>query len=99
MSKSSQSRLTGSRKKRVGRSRLRPRPPGKSALDVLNALDERCERIETLAALLYACTDPGSMDARLAARAGYFIEEEMRRVKELLAGIGKGTLANLKEGR
>jgi len=91
MSKSFKSRLTGSRKKRVDRSRSRLRPSGKPSLDVLNALDERCERIATLAGLLYACTDPGSMDARLAARAGYFIEEEMRRVKELLAAFGKGT--------
>lgn len=86
--------MTGSRKKRVGRSRVPHRPPPKAGnawLDALDAVDERCDRIETVAGLLNACADPEAMDAKLAARAGYLIEEEMRRVKKLLTELGKGT--------
>jgi hypothetical protein len=43
-----------------------------------------------VAGLLEACDDPHSLDADLAARAGYFIEEELGQVKELLAGLGGG---------
>lgn len=65
------------------------RQPGKDWLAALDAVDERCARIETLAGLLYACADPSAMDARLAGRAGYFIEEDLREVKALLAQLGK----------
>jgi len=44
-----------------------------------------------MAGLLRACDEPERMHARLAARAGGFIADDLRRVKELLAGLGKGT--------
>ncbi len=65
------------------------RPPGKDWLDTLDAAHERCDRIETMAGLLNACDEPEVLDARLAARAGYFIEEDLRQLKELLAELGK----------
>jgi hypothetical protein len=94
MSKTSESRLTGSRRKRVRPARAPRRPPSKRKiawLDTLDAMNERCARIETMAGLLRACDEPERMHARLAARAGGFIADDLRRVKELLAGLGKGT--------
>ncbi|MGH9592139.1 MAG: hypothetical protein ACRD5L_03545 [Bryobacteraceae bacterium] len=93
MSKSLNPGLTGSGKKRVRPSRPKRRPQPKSKtnwLDALDAAHERCARIETLAGLLNACSDPEAMDARLAGRAGYFIEEDLRQVKALLAELEKG---------
>jgi hypothetical protein len=83
-----------SRKKRVRPSRPQRRPQSKTGSARLTALDtvnERCERIQTLAGLLNACDDPGALDARLVGCAGYFIAEDLRQVKELLAEFGKGT--------
>ena len=93
MSKTSESRLTGSRRKRVRPARAPRRPQSKRKadwVDALDAIDERCRRIETLAGLLNACGEPEVMDARLAARAGSFIEDDLRQVKELLAVLGRG---------
>jgi hypothetical protein len=93
MSKPKKSGLTGSRKKGVRPSRPKCRPQSKTDwLDTLDAVNERCDRIETLAGLLNACDDPQSLSPELAARAGYFIEEDLRQVKELLAELGKGRL-------
>jgi hypothetical protein len=94
MSKSFKSSLTGSRKKRVRpyRSRRQPQPkPATAWIDTLDAIDERCHRIETMAGLLRACDEPEEMNARLAARAGGFMADDLREVKALLAGLGKGT--------
>jgi hypothetical protein len=54
-------------------------------------VNERCNRIETLAGLLRACEEPEEMNARLAARAGGFIADDLRQVKELLDGLQKET--------
>ena len=92
--KSSKSRLTGSRKKRVrrSRSRRRPQPKLKTAwLNVLDAIDERCRRIETMAGLLRACDEPEEMNTRLAVSAGSFMADDLCQVKELLAELGRGT--------
>ena len=86
--------MTGSRRKRVRPARAPRQTQSKRKaawIDALDAIDERCRRIETLAGLLNACGEPGVMDARLAARAGSFIEDDLRRVKELLAALGRGT--------
>jgi hypothetical protein len=93
MSKRSTSSLTASRKKRVRPSRPKRRPQSKTGsawLAALDAANERFARVETLAGLLTACDDPGALSPELAARAGYFIEEELRQVKELLNELGKG---------
>jgi len=80
--------LTGSRKKRV----RQPQPERPADwLDTLDAIDERYHRIETMAGLLRACDDPEEMTVKLAASAGAFIADDLREVKGLLAGIGKGT--------
>lgn len=85
MSKRSTSSLTASRKKQA-RSKRRPQLKSKTdRLATLDALNERCERVEMVAGLLEACDDPEAMSPELAARAGYFIEGELRRVRELLA--------------
>jgi hypothetical protein len=44
-----------------------------------------------MAGLLRACDEPEEMNARLAARAGGFMADDLREVKALLAGLGKGT--------
>jgi hypothetical protein len=67
------------------------RPPGKDWLDTLDAIDERCARIETMAGLLRACDDPEEMTVKLAAQAGAFMADDLREVKGLLAALGKGT--------
>lgn len=67
------------------------RPLGKDWLDTLDAANERFVRIETLAGLLNACDNTGVLDARLAARAGCFIEEELLQVRKLLAEFEGGT--------
>ena len=78
------SRLTASGNKRR-RSRRRPKRLSISdRLDILDALAERRQSIETLARLLEACSDPGLMDWRLAASTGYIIERELSQVKELV---------------
>jgi hypothetical protein len=64
---------------------------GSAWLAALDAANERFARVETLAGLLAACDDPGALSSELAARAGYFIEEDLRQVKKLLAEMGKGT--------
>jgi hypothetical protein len=95
MSKPKKSGLTGSRKKGVRPSRPKRRSQSKSKTNWIEALDvvnERCARIQTLAGLLNACDDPHSLSPELAARAGYFIEEDLREVKKLLAELGKGRL-------
>lgn len=74
---------SASRKKRAGL----PHKTKANRLEILDALHERCERVEMLAGLLEACDDPGALSPELAARAGHFIEEELRRVRELLAGF------------
>jgi hypothetical protein len=85
------SRLTGSRKK-DRRSSRKPRPLSESdRLAALDLLDERCGRIETLANLLEAGGDPGMLDWRLAARAGYYIERELSQVKELVGKLNRRT--------
>jgi len=84
--------LTPSRKKQARPSRSKRRPPLKSKtdrLDILDKLHGRCERVEMVAELLKACDAPHSLDAGLAARAGYFIAEELDRVRELAAKLGK----------
>jgi hypothetical protein len=87
MSKSSRTRLTASPKKRVRPSR----PKSKTdRLDILDALNKRCERVEMVAGLLEACDDPHSLSPELAAHAGYFIEEELRQVRKLLAEFEGG---------
>ena len=43
-----------------------------------------------VAGLLEACDDPHSLSPELAARAGYFIEEELGGVRELLAKFEGG---------
>jgi hypothetical protein len=94
MSKTSKSRLTGSGRKRVRPARAPRRPQSKRQpawLDTLDAVNERCNRIETLAGLLRACEEPEEMNARLAARAGGFIADDLRQVKELLDGLQKET--------
>jgi hypothetical protein len=67
------------------------RPPGKDWLDALDAIDERCARIETMAGLLRACDEPEEMNVKLAAQAGAFMADDLREVKALLAELGKGT--------
>jgi len=54
-------------------------------------MNERCARIETMAGLLRACDEPEEMHAGLAARAGGFIADDLRQVKELLAGLERET--------
>jgi len=72
--------------------RRRPQPKHPAArLDILDAIDERCARIETMAGLLRACDEPEEMNVKLAAQAGAFMADDLREVKELLAGLGKGT--------
>ena len=83
------SRLTGSRKKGGSRQRT-PRPkPKTDRLALLDALNERCSRVEMVAELLEACADPEQLTPALAARAGYFMEGELAEVGRLLAGLGK----------
>jgi hypothetical protein len=92
MSKSFKSPLTGSRRKRVRPARAPRRAQSKRKaawIDALDAIDERCRRIETLAGLLRVCDEPHAMHAGLAASAGYFIEEDLRQAKELLAALGR----------
>lgn len=88
-----QSNLTTFRKKRVRPARAPRRAQSKRKaawIDALDAVNERCDRIETLAGLLRACDEPDAMHAGLAARAGYFIQEDLRQTKELLAALGRG---------
>ena len=99
MSKSSTNRLTGSRKSppstvrkdRVKRQGTTPRKLRRPALAVrantLDAIDERWERIETLANLLEACGAPEGMNWKLAARAGYWIGRELSQVRDLVATL------------
>jgi hypothetical protein len=83
--------LTASRKKPVRPARPKPKRKSKTdRLEILDALHERCERVEMVAGLLEACDDPHSLSPELAARAGYFIEEELGRVRELLAKFEGG---------
>lgn len=78
---------------RVLKSRKRrSRRLGGGRLDVVDAVNERFERMATLAGLLYACVESPSLDARLAAHAGHFMEVELCQVRALLDGF-------LKEGR
>ena len=84
------SRLTASPKKRRRSSRKPRRLSEANRLATLDLLDERCARIETLASLLEAGGDPGMLDWRLAARAGYFIERELSQVKELVGKLNRG---------
>jgi hypothetical protein len=89
MSKPQKTGLTASRKKQArpsGSKRARAKTKA-NRLEILDALHERCERVEMVAGLLEACDDPGALSPELAARAGYFIEEELCRVRELLAGF------------
>ena len=88
MSKLQKSSLTASRKKRVRPSRSK-REIKAAPLDVLDALNARCAKIETLADLLHACDDPESFDVKLASNAGSLIADELRQVKELLKAFVK----------
>jgi hypothetical protein len=67
------------------------RPFSKEWLDTLDAIDERCARIETMAGLLRACDEPEEMTVKLAASAGAFMADDLREIKGLLAGLGRGT--------
>jgi hypothetical protein len=70
----------------------RPQPKRQPAwLDTLDAIDERCHRIETMAGLLRACGDPEEMSVRLAASAGAFMADDLRQVKALLGEITRTT--------
>ena len=83
--------MTASQKEPVHVSRPKPKYKIKTnRLEILDALHERCERVEMVAGLLEACDDPHSLSPELAARAGYFIEEELGRVRELLAKFEGG---------
>ncbi len=75
-----------------GTAKRRPQPKRPTGwLDTLDAIDERCARIETMAGLLRACDDPEEMTVKLAAQAGAFMADDLREVKGLLAGLEKGT--------
>lgn len=89
MSKTSKTRLTGSRKKGGSHRRTR-RPESKpDPIAILDALAERHERVETVARLLEACDDPALLTAELAARAGCFMEKDLAGIKELLSRLGE----------
>jgi len=75
MSKQSTSRLTASRKKR---SRRRARP----GVDWIDAADDHCWQLGTLAKLLEACGQP--MDPEVLEGVGHLVSQEVRALKALV---------------
>ena len=65
----------------VGKRRRRRGAPG--WLDALDALQERCENIETLTGLLEACGGE-PLEPRLVQRAGGLIDRELVQIRKLL---------------
>lgn len=68
---------------------LTPAQKRRRATERVDAMTERCHRIETLAALLAASGEP--LAARVVSETGYWIGEEAQGLKALLAAIGKET--------
>jgi hypothetical protein len=59
-------------------------------IDCVDALNDHCRHITTLAELLQACDAPESFTVELASKAGYLITKELAQVKALLTELGKG---------
>jgi hypothetical protein len=82
MSKSSTSRLTASRKKRVRRRR-----PFRLDVDILDGLLDHCLRLDMMAELLMACGQP--LEPEVMQRLGYWASQELEAFRELLTKLGK----------
>ena len=61
-------------------------------LDIAEEAIDRCHKVETLAQLLAAVGEPGcshSIDAEVAARAGWMISEQAQELHRLLNALQK----------
>jgi hypothetical protein len=85
--KSSTSRLTASRKKRVRPARKASRLV--RALDALSELADCHYRLAALAGLLEACGEP--MEAGQVASAGTLMAEQVRRLEEMMRRLDAAT--------
>jgi hypothetical protein len=79
---SSKKHLTPSRKSRPHTSRPSLRRFKANWLDTLDAVNERCLTITTLAGLLEACGEP--LEPKLMARTGLLVGREARQIRTLL---------------
>ncbi len=84
MSKTSSSRLTASRKKRVRRRAARP------GVDWVDAMHDSCRALETLGlALVAAMEQPETLPPELGTGLGELILREVQAVRNLTGETGK----------
>jgi hypothetical protein len=90
MSKTSETRLTASRKK--GRRPSRSRRPFRLDVDILDGLLDCCQNITTLARLLNACDyhpEAEPLESTLVHNAGHLIVREAEQLRGWLDELGK----------